>query len=164
MKGELLAHKVPAETVRMPNTDFPKADEWVAAIRKAVGTPDEDVYLVGHSLGCMAILRYLESLSGGEKIGGILFVSGFSRSIGISYMDDFFAEPLNYDLIASRVDKKIFFQSDDDPYVPMSEGKNLEEKLGGTLNILEGAGHVTQSSGFSAFTAGLEALREMMQE
>lgn len=163
MKTELNARKISAETVRMPNTDFPKVDEWVSAIKKAVGTPDENVYLVGHSLGCMAILRYIESLADGEKIGGMMLVSGFSRSIGISYMDDFFAEPLNYDLVASRADKKVFFQSDDDPYVPMREGKMLEEKLHGKLIILEGAGHVTQSSGFCAFTAGLDALTEMIQ-
>lgn len=163
MKEELVSRKVSAEVLRMPNTDFPKADEWVAAIKKAVGTPDEDVYLVGHSLGCMAILRYIESLADGEKIGGMIFVSGFSRSIGISYMDDFFIQSLDYDAISSRVAQKVFFQSDDDPYVPVAEGKFLEERLGGKLIILEGAGHITQSSGFTAFTAGLDALTEMMQ-
>ena len=33
---------------------------------------DENTYFVGHSIGCQAIMRYLESVDV-KKIGGVLF-------------------------------------------------------------------------------------------
>lgn len=46
-----------------------------------VGVPDEQTYFVGHSLGCQAIARYLESLSESIKVGGVVFVAGFFKRL-----------------------------------------------------------------------------------
>ncbi len=35
-----------------------------------IGNPDNETYLVGHSLGSPTILRYLESLQDDQMIGG----------------------------------------------------------------------------------------------
>ena len=54
----------------MPNTNEPKIRSWVRYLEKRVGKPDSETYFVGHSLGCQAILRYLETLPDGVKVGG----------------------------------------------------------------------------------------------
>ncbi len=162
LKDELSAQNISAEVLHMPNMDFPKMDEWVNYLHTKIDTPSEETFLVGHSLGCMAIMRYAESLKEGEKIGGMLLVSGFSRSIGIPYLDSFFETPLNYEKVAHVVTHKTFINSDDDPYVPLEEGKLLEEKLNGTLIILNNVGHINQASGFTTFTTGMEELLKMM--
>ena len=62
------------EVPEMPDTYHPKIDEWVNKLKEVVGTPDKDTILVGHSIGCQTIMRYLESV---DEIGGVVFVAGF---------------------------------------------------------------------------------------
>ena len=58
----------------MPNTKYPKMDEWILELKKQVIDLDENTYFVGHSIGCQAIMRYLESVDV-KKIGGAKFLS-----------------------------------------------------------------------------------------
>ena len=53
----------------MPEPEFPRIQNWIPAIAKIVGTPDEQTYFVGHSMGNQAIARYLETLPAEVKIG-----------------------------------------------------------------------------------------------
>src|SRR3989344_3710325 len=68
----------------MPSPEKPICKEWIAEIARHVernpstssGQAKKDkTYLVGHSLGVPAILRYLESKSA-RKIAGAVLVSG----------------------------------------------------------------------------------------
>lgn len=45
-------------------------DKWVPYLAQAVGELHPEDYSVGHSLGCITILRYLESLKEGQIAGG----------------------------------------------------------------------------------------------
>ena len=62
---------------QLPNTNIPRIENWVPALAHAVGTPDENTYLIGHSMGCQTIARYLVSLPEDIKVGGVIFVAGF---------------------------------------------------------------------------------------
>ena len=75
-KGFLVA--VPS----MPDTENPKIDSWVNHLSDIVGEPDVNTYLVGHSIGCQAIMRYLEELDG-KRIGGTVFVAGWFNLVGL---------------------------------------------------------------------------------
>lgn len=163
MKKELDALGIAVEILHMPNADFPQKKEWVEYIHEKIVVPNEEVFLVGHSLGCMAIMCYVASLEQNEKIGGMLLVAGFSRSIGIPYLENFFEAPLDYDAVENHVERCTIITSDDDPYVPIGEGKYLEEKLNGKLIVLNGAGHINKASGFLEFPLGMEQLLQMMQ-
>lgn len=57
----------------MPDTDEPKMADWVSYLKEQVGTADEVTFFVGHSIGCLAMLRYLEKYH--EKIGGAVLVA-----------------------------------------------------------------------------------------
>jgi predicted alpha/beta hydrolase family esterase len=61
------------EVVELPNPDAPVIDQCVAALQSALGASAEALrssLLVGHSVGCQALLRYLAELpetdAGGE--------------------------------------------------------------------------------------------------
>ena len=60
----------------MPETDEPKMELWIPFLSQLVGKPDLNTFFVGHSIGCQAIIRYLETLPEGVKIGGAVFVAG----------------------------------------------------------------------------------------
>lgn len=130
--------KVPA----FPDTDNPKLSEWLPTIKKAIEKPDEDLYLIGHSLGNPTIMRYLETLEEDEKIGGVIMVAGFTEDLGFSEIKNFFEKPFDFSKIKSRVKNGIYaIQSDNDPYVDLRFADILKKKLGAEVIVKHGASH-----------------------
>ena len=64
-------------TPSMPDTEVPVIEKWVSHLATIVGTPDSETYFIGHSIGCQAILRYLESID--QPVGGAMFVAGWFK-------------------------------------------------------------------------------------
>jgi uncharacterized protein len=96
---------------------------------------------VGHSVGCVTIMRYLEGLRSGQKIGGVIFVAGFTDDLGFSELRNFFETPIDFEKIKTHTDNFVFIHSDDDPYVPLKYGNILKEKLGGDLIVKHAMKH-----------------------
>ena len=127
----------------MPDTEHPKMDAWVKQLAKTVGIPDKDCYFVGHSLGCITILRYLESLKG-QVVGGAVLVAGFSDNLGFKEIDSFFAKPLDWKKIKSRCSKFTAIDSNTDRYVPLRHAKIFREKLGAEAVVVKKMGHFSR--------------------
>lgn len=125
----------------MPNTDAPTLAEWLPHLQKLVGMPDEQTYFVGHSAGAVTVLRYAESLTGNEKVGGVVTVAGFTQPLGHEQLNNFFPIPLNFEKIKQHSNGFAVLVSDDDPLVPMTEGEALEKGLGVTKVVKHGAKH-----------------------
>ncbi|MDD5489477.1 MAG: alpha/beta fold hydrolase [Candidatus Moranbacteria bacterium] len=151
LKAELEKKRFEVAIPQMPNADFPKMSEWILHMRKNIGKPDENTYLIGHSLGAAAILRYLESLPAGEKIGGAILVAGVAKSIGIEELENFFAKSFDYEKIKNTAKKIIAVNSDNDPYVPLAHGETLRDKLGAKLIIVPKGEHLNAGNGLFEF-------------
>ena len=72
LKKELERKKFKVEVPLMPDTDKPEIKSWISHLTKVLGNLNENTYLVGHSIGCQAILRYLETLENKIKINLVL--------------------------------------------------------------------------------------------
>ncbi|HTX87278.1 MAG TPA: alpha/beta hydrolase, partial [Candidatus Nanoarchaeia archaeon] len=142
LANELEKKGIAAVVPAMPNSAHPLCSEWVAYLKKIVGRVDEDTFFVGHSLGPIAILRFLQSLPANEKAGGVIMVAGFSESLGIPETESFFERPLNYEKIKESANKFEVISSDNDPYVPIAKEEILRDKLGAELTILHDHGHL----------------------
>src|SRR3990167_1700607 len=81
LKKELKNQGLEVLVPQMPEPEAPKIENWVPKFSEIVGTPDENTYLVGHSMGCQTIVRYLEALPEGVKIGGAVFIGGFFKRL-----------------------------------------------------------------------------------
>jgi predicted alpha/beta hydrolase family esterase len=114
----------------MPETDEPKLSLWLPKLQEVIGTPTEDTYLVGHSAGCVTIMRYLETLSDTQYVGGVVFVAGFTDNLGIEELTNFFTSPINFEKIKKKAKAFVAIASDDDPYVSLEYVDILAEKLG----------------------------------
>jgi uncharacterized protein len=158
LKNQLEKNGFEAIVPAMPNSAQPKCADWVDHLKKIVGEVDEDTFFVGHSLGPIAILRFLETLPAGEKAGGVIMVAGFPESLGIPETDNFFLKPLNYKKIKNAANKFVAINSDDDPYVPMSQGKILEKELGAELIVMHNCGHLNTGTGFFELPIVLEKI------
>lgn len=130
----------------MPETNLPKFNDWLSKLRETIGAPNEDVYLIGHSLGCITILRYLESLKDNEKIGGAVLVAGFTDNLGYEEIKSFFETPIDFETIKLRCSKFVAIHSDNDPYVALKYGDIFKEKLNAELVIKQNMGHFSDDT------------------
>ncbi|MDP3784703.1 MAG: alpha/beta hydrolase [bacterium] len=159
-KKELEVAGFKVDIPEMPDTKNPKLSAWVPKLKEVAGAPDGDLYLVGHSIGAAAIMRYLETLKEGERIGGALFVAGFTDDLGYEEVKTFFETPLDFEKIRSRAGHFVAIYSDNDPYVPEKYAKILSEKLGAELVFKPGLKHF---SGPEVYEESCTSLPEVAQ-
>jgi len=156
LKQELETRGYKVEVPAMPDPDMPHAGTWVPKLANTIGKPDKDTVLVGHSIGCITILRYLED-TGGE-IGGAVLVAGFSDNLGFKEINSFFEEPIEWDLIKEHCKKFVSINSDNDKYVPLHHGEVFKEKLGAELIVQKNKGHFSGSEGTTELPVALESI------
>ena len=125
----------------MPETAFPKESLWIPFLQDIIGNPDEETLLIGHSIGSVAILRYLETLQDHEAIGAVILVAGFSDTLGLSEIANFFEKPLNFAKMKEHCKKFFTIFSENDPFVPVHHAQIFEKELGATTEVLSGRGH-----------------------
>lgn len=143
---------------QMPDTNHPRVDAWVKAIHDAVGEPRPNDAFVGHSLGCIAIIRYLETLKENRKTGKAVFVAGFYEELGEDYeeLKSFVDVPVDWNAVKAACASFSVIHSDDDASVPASCGRDLAEKLGVTFELHFGYGHFSHGEGVMELPLVLE--------
>lgn len=129
LKSRLEEQKIKVSVPALPDPYNPKLDFWLDTLSKTVGNPDENIYLVGHSLGCITILRYLENLKKGQIVGGVILVAGFTDDLGVKKLNNFYTTPIDWDAINLHCTKFVVIASDDDKYVPLRYSDILKENL-----------------------------------
>ena len=142
IKAELEKRGFEVLVPAFPDTENPKMKAWVSKLKEVVGNPDEDLYLVGHSLGNPTIMRYLETLSDNQRIGGVVMVAGFHENVGFEEIQNFFETPIDLKKIKKHSKNGFFaIHSDDDPYVDLKYADIFKEKLSAEVIIKHGAKH-----------------------
>lgn len=169
LKNELEAKDFEVSVPQLPEAKTPRIYNWVPALSKAVGTPDEQTYFVGHSMGCQTIARYLESLPEGVKVGGAVFVAGFFKRL-TNLEDDpkvreiakhWLETPVDLEKVKARLNKSAAIFSDNDPYVSLDNQNDFKEKLGSKIVIEWQKGHFSGSDGVKELPVVLEAVLEI---
>ena len=128
----------------MPNTDAPSLATWLPLLSSTIGEPDDELVLVGHSLGTVTIMRYLETLNGAQQVGKVIFVAGFTDQLGFRELENFFDRPLDYAKIKTTSKHGfVAIQSDNDPFVSSQYGVRLANELGAKLVIKHAANHMS---------------------
>ena len=162
LKSELEKRRFAAAVPQMPEPENPLLKDWVNKLSNIVGIPDQNTYLVGHSLGVITILKYLEALPEKQTIGGAVLIAGFSTPIPDMprELNNFFTGKIDYKKISSSAKNFMVINSDNDPVVPLYFGELLSDKLDAAFIIMPGAGHIRQDEGFIQFP---EALRSVVE-
>jgi hypothetical protein len=143
LKAELAKLGYEVFVPAMPDSYKPQAKDWIGCMNATIGIPTKSDYLIGHSLGVIAILRYLEQLKEGQEIGGAVLAAGFSyNNLGIKDCDSFFYTPVDWAAIKGHCRNFTVLHSDDDPYVPLAHSAVFKEKLGAKLIIEHGMRHL----------------------
>ena len=155
---------------KMPNTIEPEIDAWIQTLVQTVGKPDKNTYFIGHSIGCQTILRYLEGLEKNKEVGGVIFVAPWMhldeetiREEGeenIAIAKPWIETPIEFKNVINHTKNFIAIFSDNDPFVPVSDAKIFEEKLGAKIMIFKDMGHFDSSKGVNELPI---VLKEMLR-
>jgi len=172
LRNELQGSGFDVQNPAMPNTERPTIDEWVPFLRQVVGNTDEDTYLVGHSVGCQTILRFIESLPKGAKVGGAVLVAPWINLLGGAYEDDedkkiakaWLETPLDWRKIKTHTQKFTCIFSDNDPAVPLDDSKIFENELGAKIIVESGKSHFSGDDGVNELPLARDELLELIKK
>jgi len=145
----------------MPNPESPDVKEWTDFISNQVGEPNDNILFIGHSVGCQAILRYLQESQ--TRALGVICVAGWFMLKGLDAEEEEIAELwldislIDFKKIRKNVGKLVAIFSDNDPYVPLVENKKVfEEELNAEIIIQKNKGHFTEEDGIRELPVVLE--------
>jgi len=163
LETELAKLHVQATTLPMPRSDQPHGPTWARFIAERIQAPDEHTYFVGHSLGCICILRYLETLRHVNRVGGLILVSGFiDRVEQLPQLDEFTADKIDAQRLIDMAPRRTVVASTDDSIVPYVHSATLAQRLEAKLCVVRGGGHFLASDGFTEFPEVMKELTEMV--
>jgi uncharacterized protein len=128
----------------MPNASDARYAEWKIWFEKIVPLLDEEIILVGHSLGGIFLAKYLSENNFPKKIRGTFLVAPPYNTESDHPLVDFLI--MNNLAGLSEQGGKIFiYQSRDDELVPFSNCESYQRDLpGAKLRIFEDRGHFKQ--------------------
>jgi predicted alpha/beta hydrolase family esterase len=161
------------EVVELPRPSAPVIDECVAALGSALGTDPAalgSTLLVGHSVGCQALMRYLASLgpvvrpNGPDGPGGptLLCVAGWwAVDSPWPTIEPWISTPISLPSLRANTNRIVVLLSDDDPFTADWRANQLlwEERLGAQVEISSGGRHFNASEE----PAVLELVRRLTQ-
>lgn len=164
LKAQLEKESVRVVVPNMPDTMDPHLEPWLGMLRTCAGQMDDNTVFVGHSLGCVAALRYI--LERGVKIRGAVLVSGF---IGRNPMKEQraglteFVEPkLDISLLKELVPKRVVITARDDDIVPTEATRAVARDLDASLIWLNKGRHFIDRDGYTEHPVALEQVINML--
>ena len=125
----------------LPNPGAPEIDACVIELERLVGD-DRDAVLVGHSVGCQIVLRYLDKQ--GHRMPHVLCVAGWF------WIDEpwptilpWIETPIDWARVRHAAGQVRVLLSDDDPFTSdyQSNAAAWRERLGAQVEIQPGARH-----------------------
>ena len=129
-----------------------KIAEWFDVLKNYEQDINKDTILIGHSLGGIFTLRILEKLIHPVKAAffvgtpiGVQPIKNYDRDNGFSGFS------FDWESIKKKAADFVVFQSDDDPYVGLENGKELSKNLGIELSFVPNAGHFNKRAGYLKF-------------
>ncbi|OGE70899.1 hypothetical protein A3J21_01875 [Candidatus Daviesbacteria bacterium RIFCSPLOWO2_02_FULL_43_11] len=138
-----------------------KIAEWFDVLKNYEQYINENTIFIGHSLGGIFALRILEKLEHPIKAAilagtpvGVRPIANYDRDSSFSGF------AFDWEAIRKKAQHFDVFQSDNDPYVGLENGKELSKNLGVELSFIPNAGHFNKRAGYLKF----EKLRDKVLE
>ncbi len=126
----------------MPNESYAVYEEWKIWMDKLIPFLNDEVILVGHSLGGSFLVKYLSENKFPKKIKGIFLVSALFDYDDYGYSLQTFSLPDTLDL---QTDAIYLYQSKDDKVVPFRSLERFKKELpNAEVHIFEDRGHFNQ--------------------
>lgn len=117
---------------------FPKLDRWLEVIKNL--KPDENWVLIGHSLGGVALLKYLETAA--RPVRQTILLAVPFEAMDFEGIENFFAGGFDWEKIRANCPRFNLLYETDDPVVEKEHGQKYAQNLKGELTIVPGGMHL----------------------
>ncbi|MFA5174380.1 MAG: alpha/beta fold hydrolase [Candidatus Pacearchaeota archaeon] len=167
LKKELERRNFEVHPLKMPNPDEPKINEWIDFLIKNINV-NEETYLIGHSMGCRAIIGFLEHCN--KKIKGVIFVAGWIALNNLETDQEketakqWTNKIIDYNKVKEKADKFVAIFSNNDPFVPFKINSDFyKNKLNAEIIKEKNKGHFDDEAGIKELPIVVDKLLEMMK-
>ncbi len=170
LKSELEKNGFEVVVPEMPDSEKPVIETWVSRLEEIVEVPDEETILVGHSIGCQTILRYLEKLKPASKVDGVVFIAPWLTLSNLEneeewrVADSWLNTPIRETDVIKHTPKITAIFSDNDPFVPSENIELFKRKFNAEVVVEHGKGHFTIDDGVEKLESALNAILEIKYE
>ncbi|MDG2948367.1 alpha/beta hydrolase [Bisgaard Taxon 10/6] len=130
----------------MPEADKPNPAIWLAHHRANIPNVSPQDIFIGHSLGCIATLRFLAQQN--RPVGGLILVAGFDQTLpNLPELNDFTAQQPDYAALIRRIPQRTVIASLDDNVVNPAFSEQLAANLQAKYITTQGYKHFTEHHG-----------------
>ncbi len=150
---QLQRQGIEAIAPQFPNPKTPDIPAWLQTLNEAIGQPDDELVLVGHSLGCLIACKYLADAD--NQIAGLVLVAGMTTTQSWQPPGLY---PLDWDKVKGQAAQRICIYSDDDDKVEPARTKELANLIDAELVSDPGKGHFAGIQGCSQLPSALQAV------
>lgn len=152
LKEKLEAKGLRVFVPQFPTPEGQSLEAWLKMLEPFRNEINEDTIIVGHSLGGLFTLKLLERLERQIKLAVLIGTPIGVRPILNYDRDEAFAGFIfDWQKIKSNSKNFIVYQSDNDPYVGLTNGQELAKHLSTDLTFIPNAGHFNTKAGYTKF-------------
>ncbi len=161
---ELEKRGIYACALPMPGFDSPLCEKWVEEIKAHVEQDlNDEVYLIGHSLGGTSVLRYLENKTHKFKVSGSILISTPIEKTDNKDLDNFFDPDFDFGSVQSNCINFSVIHGDKDTFVPIIQAEKIAHILRCPLVNIPNGGHLSGHEGWYSLPQCLDSLMRMME-
>lgn len=153
LRAELAASQKFGEVLvaDMPDPDEPRIGPWTERLAELTGSDQdqlEGTLLVGHSVGCRAILNFLGELPAGTQVLGTICVAGWwTVDEPWDSLLPWIEHPLDLDRVRKAGGEFEVLLSDNDPFTAdaQANARLWRKRLGAEVRMVPGAEHFNRT-------------------
>jgi len=122
----------------MPDARLAREKFWIPFMRDTLKC-DQHSIIVGHSSGALAAVRFAEKY----PVAGLVLVGAYVSDLGdeTERASGYFDRPWQWDEVKKNAGFVVQFGSEDDPFLPWDEQKEVATNLGADLKGYKDRGH-----------------------
>lgn len=146
LRKELNTLGVETIGLSMPHPELPTINDRVQALQDQI-IPNQDTYIVAHSVGVQTALRWLQTLPEGVCIGGLVSVAGrfhleLSDEESALQARPRLETPIDTELVKNHCKMIVALFSDTDEWVPVTDSEEFITRLDAEVVVEHDMGHI----------------------
>ena len=162
LKKELESQNHEVIVPKFPTPIGQNLETWLKVMEKYEDKINERTVMIGHSLGAVFIVDYLEQSK--KKIRTAFLVAGFHKNLKSPYDTmnrTFINKDFHWEKIKSSCKDIFVIASDNDEFIPIEMSRELSKNLNAHLEIVHKGGHLNIQAGYREFPLLLEMIEKL---
>jgi hypothetical protein len=140
----------------LPDPLRPNFQRWLRKITPIAKTMGGGTVLIGHSIGGVLGLRFLEKRLAKPIAGVITVGSPFASTINVELYTRFFDRQIDWWTLKGAAKRFVVIHAEDDPLVPFDHALRYREALEADLHLLKKGAHFTRKKAVPILKALLD--------